>query len=118
FQGLGPRITVPNPAFDPAEDDPEEVPTTLSLPVGGRSLTEFAIEGRYRFGNYGVVAFVDAGSVSTEEYPAFDDFRVGVGIGGRLYTNFGPLRIDIATPIGRREGESLISLYVSIGQAF
>jgi translocation and assembly module TamA len=118
FQQLGPRITVPNPAFDPEEDDPEEVPTTLSLPVGGRSLTEFAIEGRYRFGNYGVVAFVDAGSVSDKEYPGFDDFRVGVGIGGRLYTNFGPLRIDIATPIGRRENESLISLYVSIGQAF
>jgi translocation and assembly module TamA len=118
FQELGPRITVANPDFDPAEDDPEEVPTTISLPIGGRSLAEFAIEGRYRFGNYGVVAFIDGGSVSDEEYPGFDDFRFGVGIGGRLYTNFGPLRIDIATPIGRREGESLISLYVSIGQAF
>jgi len=118
FQQLGPRITVANPDFDPEEDDPEEVPTTISLPIGGRSLTEFAVEGRYRFGNYGVVAFVDAGSVSDKEYPGFDDFRVGVGVGGRLYTNFGPLRIDVATPIGRREGESLVSLYVSIGQAF
>ncbi len=118
FQGLGPRITVPNPAFDPVEDDPEDVPPTLSLPVGGRGLTEFALEGRYRFGNYGVVAFVDAGSVSEEEFPTLDDLRFGVGIGGRLYTNFGPIRIDLATPIGRREGESLISVYVSIGQAF
>jgi translocation and assembly module TamA len=118
FQQLGPHITVPNPRFDPAEDDPEEVSPTLSLPVGGRSLTEFAIEGRYRFGNAGVVAFVDAGSVSEKEYPGLDDLRFGVGIGGRLYTNFGPIRVDIATPIGRREGESLISLYISIGQAF
>jgi translocation and assembly module TamA len=118
FQELGPKITVPNPAFDPEEDDPEEVPTTLLLPVGGRGLTEFAIEGRYRFGNYGVVAFIDAGSVSDEEFPTLDDLRFGVGIGGRLYTNFGPIRIDVATPIGRREGESLISLYISIGQAF
>jgi outer membrane protein assembly factor BamA len=70
----GPRITVANPEFDPEEDDPEEVSPTLSLPIGGRSLTEFAVEGRYRFGNYGVVAFVDAGSVSTQEYPTFDDF--------------------------------------------
>jgi translocation and assembly module TamA len=118
FQGLGPRITVANPAFDPAEDDPEEVSPTITLPIGGRSLTEFAIEGRYRFGNYGVVAFVDGGSVSEKEYPGFDSFRLGVGVGGRLYTNFGPLRVDIATPLGRREGESLVSLYVSIGQAF
>ena len=118
FQELGPRITVANPRFDPAEDDPEEVSPTLSLPIGGRSLTEFAIEGRYRFGNYGVVAFIDGGSVTDQEYPGFDDFRFGVGVGGRLYTNFGPLRVDIATPIGRREGESLVSLYVSIGQAF
>ncbi|HEY0114525.1 MAG TPA: BamA/TamA family outer membrane protein [Allosphingosinicella sp.] len=118
FQELGPRTIVPNPDFDPVEDDPEEVPPTLSLPIGGRGLAEFAIEGRYRFGNYGVVAFVDAGSVTEQEYPSFDDMRFGIGIGGRLYTNFGPLRIDIATPIGRREGEALISLYVSIGQAF
>jgi translocation and assembly module TamA len=118
FQELGPRTIVPNPAFDPAEDDPEEVPPTLSIPIGGRGLTEFAVEGRYRFGNYGVVAFVDAGNVDENEYPSFNDMRFGVGIGGRLYTNFGPLRLDVATPIGRREGESWISIYVSIGQAF
>ena len=118
FQQLGPRITVANPDFDPLEDDPEEVSPTLSLPVGGRGLTEFAIEGRYRFGNYGIVAFIDAGSVSENQYPGFDDLRFGFGVGGRLYTNFGPIRVDIATPIGRREGESLISLYISIGQAF
>ena len=39
-------------------------------------------------------------------------------IGGRVYTNFGPMRVDVATPIGRREGEALVSVYVSIGQAF
>jgi translocation and assembly module TamA len=88
------------------------------VPLGGRSLAEFAIEGRYRFGNYGVVAFVDAGQVYESQFPTFDSLRFGVGIGGRLYTNFGPIRLDVATPIGRRPGESLISVYVSIGQAF
>jgi len=44
--------------------------------------------------------------------------RFGAGIGGRLYTNFGPLRVDVATPIGRRKGESRFAIYVSIGQAF
>ena len=65
-----------------------------------------------------MVAFVDAGQVYESEHPTFDDMRFGVGVGGRLYTNFGPIRLDVATPINRREGESRISIYVSIGQAF
>lgn len=116
FQELGPREIVPNPDFDPA--DPDAAPATLAIPLGGRSVNEFAIEGRYRFGDYGVVAFVDAGQVYESEYPQFSNLRFGVGIGGRLYTNFGPVRVDIATPINRQQGESKISIYVSIGQAF
>ncbi|HJS10776.1 BamA/TamA family outer membrane protein, partial [Sphingopyxis sp.] len=42
----------------------------------------------------------------------------GAGIGARYYTNFGPMRFDIATPIGRKPGEARVSVYVSIGQAF
>jgi translocation and assembly module TamA len=116
FQELGPRQVVPNPDFDPTEPDKE--PETLSVPLGGRSVNEFAIEGRYRFGNYGVVAFLDAGQVYEGSTPKLSDLRFGAGIGGRLYTNFGPLRVDVATPLGRRRGESWITLYVSIGQAF
>ena len=116
FQELGPQQTVPNPDFDPAE--PDKHPATIQIPLGGRGLAEFAAEGRYRFGNYGVVAFVDAGSLTEREYPDFSDMRFGVGVGARLYTNFGPIRLDLATPIGRREGEALVTVYVSIGQAF
>jgi translocation and assembly module TamA len=87
-------------------------------PIGGRSLTEFALEGRYRFGDYGIVGFIDAGRVGTGQTPGLSDLRYGLGIGGRLYTNFGPLRVDVATPIGRRAGESIVAVYVSIGQAF
>ncbi|HYD12482.1 MAG TPA: BamA/TamA family outer membrane protein [Allosphingosinicella sp.] len=88
------------------------------VPLGGRSLFEFALEGRYRFGNYGVVAFIDGGQVYEAQYPTFDSMRFGVGIGGRVYTNFGPVRVDLATPIGRRQGEAWLTVYVSIGQAF
>ncbi len=116
FQELGPREILPNPNFDP--ENPDDKPATISVPIGGRSLNEFAIEGRYRFGNYGVVAFLDAGQVYESQYPTFDNLRFGVGVGARLYTNFGPLRLDIATPLGRREGESRIAVYMSIGQAF
>ncbi|MXP26590.1 BamA/TamA family outer membrane protein [Altererythrobacter indicus] len=99
YQQLGPK--------DPDND-----------PIGGRSLNEAAGEVRYRFGNFGVVGFVDAGQVYEESLPQFSDIRFGAGIGGRFYTNFGPLRLDVATPLGRKPGESKISVYVSIGQAF
>jgi translocation and assembly module TamA len=99
FQQLGPR-------------DPD------NNPIGGRSTNEAAVEARYRFGNYGVAGFVDAGQVYESSLPRFNDWRFGAGIGGRFYTNFGPLRLDIATPINRQPGESRISVYVSIGQAF
>lgn len=87
-------------------------------PVGGRSVNEFAVEGRYRFGNYGIVGFVDAGQVYESQLPQFSDIRYGVGLGGRFYTNFGPFRADIAMPINRQPGESKFSLYIGIGQAF
>lgn len=87
-------------------------------PIGGRSVNEFALEGRYRFGNFGVVGFVDAGQAYVSSIPKFDDWRVGVGLGGRFYTNFGPVRLDLATPVNRRPGDSRFSVYVSIGQAF
>lgn len=99
YQELGPK--------DPNDD-----------PIGGRSVAEAAFEGRYRFGNFGVVGFVDAGQVYRGSAPTFSDLRFGAGIGARYYTNFGPMRLDVATPIGRKPGEALVSVYVSIGQAF
>lgn len=87
-------------------------------PTGGRSLNEAAFEVRYRFGDYGVVGFVDVGQAYAKSMPDFSDLRVGLGLGARIYTNFGPMRLDIATPLRRRPGESKINVYVSIGQAF
>jgi translocation and assembly module TamA len=117
FQELGPKVEVANPKFDPLDPEEKADPTIL-IPTGGRSMVEFALEARYRFGNYGVVGFVDAGQVYESQTPRLNDMRFGVGIGGRLYTNFGPLRADIAMPVGRRRGESRFAVYVSIGQAF
>jgi translocation and assembly module TamA len=99
YQRLGP--------FDPNGD-----------PVGGRSINEFSIEARYRFGNYGIVPFFDGGNAYSSTFPQFDHLHFGAGIGGRLYTNFGPLRIDVATPLNPRKGDGRIALYISIGQAF
>ncbi len=87
-------------------------------PVGGRSLNEFSIEARYRFGNFGIVPFFDAGNAYETVYPKGGDLRYGAGIGGRFYTNFGPMRIDVATPLNPRPGDGKVALYISIGQAF
>jgi translocation and assembly module TamA len=87
-------------------------------PLGGRSVNEFALEARYRFGNYGIVPFIDAGQVYESTMPKFTGLRYGAGIGGRYYTNFGPFRVDVATPLGRKKGDPKVALYFSIGQAF
>ncbi len=87
-------------------------------PLGGLSLVEAAAEVRYRFGDFGAVGFIDAGQVSERTAPTLSGLRTGIGVGARYYTNFGPLRVDVATPLGRRRGESLINVYISIGQAF
>jgi len=91
-------------------------------PTGGNSLTEAAFEVRYRtnlFGSdIGLVTFVDAGQVYASSLPKFTDLRVGAGVGLRYFTSFGPVRIDVATPITRSPGDPRVAFYVSIGQAF
>jgi translocation and assembly module TamA len=104
FQRLGPR--------DPIFDDP----------IGGRSLAEFSLEARVRTGLFGgalgIVPFVDAGNIYTSSTPQLDDLRFGAGIGVRYHTNFGPIRVDVGTPLNRRSGDDRIAVYVSLGQAF
>lgn len=87
--------------------------------TGGRSLIELSGEVRWRADDrLGYVAFVDAGSAGSDIQPSVADMRLGAGIGIRYYTDFGPLRADIAVPLRRREGEAAVQFYISIGQAF
>ncbi|EQB31796.1 autotransporter assembly complex protein TamA [Sphingobium ummariense] len=87
-------------------------------PIGGKSLAEFALEARVRFGALGVVPFVDAGNISTSFLPRFRDLRIGAGMGVRYYSNFGPIRVDVGTPINPQRGDPRVAVYVSLGQAF
>jgi translocation and assembly module TamA len=95
---------------------------TVGAPSGGRSLSELSFEARVRTGLFGgalaVVPFVDAGAVDTTTTPSFQDLRFGAGVGIRYYTNFGPLRVDVGTPLNPRKGDSRIGVYVALGQAF
>ena len=95
---------------------------SLGSPSGGRSLTEFSIEARIKTGLFGgavsLVPFIDAGSVELGVTPRLRDMRYGAGLGLRYKTGFGPIRIDVGTPLNRREGDSRVAVYVSLGQAF
>jgi translocation and assembly module TamA len=91
-------------------------------PVGGKTLSEFALEARFRLnafgGNFGLVPFFDGGSLTNKVTPGFNGWQFGAGIGVRYYSSFGPIRIDVGTPLNRREGDSRIAVAVSLGQAF
>jgi translocation and assembly module TamA len=91
-------------------------------PIGGRGLAEFALEARYRLGalggNFGIVPFLDGGSLSTGSTPDFSDWQFGAGIGLRYHSSFGPIRIDIGTPLNPQDGDAPVAVTVSLGQAF
>ena len=95
---------------------------TLGDPSGGRSLSEFSLEARVKTGLFGgalsVVPFLDAGAVDETATPRLRDVRYGAGLGVRYATGFGPLRVDVGTPLNPRQGDSRIAVYISLGQAF
>jgi len=100
YQEVGPRFTDNNPQ-------------------GGLSLFESSFEVRKRLTNqWGVVAFLDAGSVSSEVNPDFTRPKYGAGLGVRYNLGFGPLRFDVGTPLNPDKGDPLIQIYLSIGQSF
>ena len=90
-------------------------------PIGGRSALEVSLEARIKLTKtIGIVPFLEAGTVTDSALPGFGDrLFVGAGIGLRYYTSFGPVRLDIATPLNRRDGvDDLVQVYISLGQAF
>lgn len=87
--------------------------------IGGRSLFEASLEARIKITDtIGIVPFIDIGNSFASQVPDFKDLRVGAGLGLRYYTAIGPIRFDVAVPVGKRKGEAPFALYISLGQAF
>jgi translocation and assembly module TamA len=87
--------------------------------IGGRSLFDVSAELRWRRSDkLGYVLFIDSGAAADSADKVFNDMRTAIGFGFRYYPGFGPIRIDIATPVDRRDGEDPVQFYVSIGQSF
>lgn len=66
----------------------------------------------------GVVGFFDTGRIDVGTF--FDgsgDWHSGAGIGVRYDTGFGPIRLDVAAPVGGTTGDG-VQIYVGLGQAF
>src|SRR5215469_7081079 len=91
-----------------------------NVPIGGRSSLVLNLESRIKITEtIGVVPFLDAGSYYESPLPQLGRTPLyGVGLGLRYYTAFGPLRLDLATPLRKRSGDSPVQVYISLGQAF
>ena len=70
-------------------------------------------------GNFGLVAFADAGYVGEEEF--FDgsgEWHTGAGVGLRYDTGIGPIRVDLAVPTSGKTTDTQYQIYIGIGQSF
>lgn len=103
--------------------------------LGGASVVEFNMELRHKVTDTIQLAlFSDIGGAFENNTPDFDEVLIGAGGGVRYLSPIGPLRIDIAVPVERRQffvddptaddGRSrvfqdpAIQFYIAIGQAF
>lgn len=90
-------------------------------PLGGDSVATFSAEMRLRVTELiGIVPFLDGGSAFTKALPPYDQpILLAGGLGLRVYTPVGPIRLDVATPLTRRKDiDDIAQFYCSIGQSF
>lgn len=117
-------VSAVDPTIDATTDPigPELIdPGTQDIkPLGGLSFSEVSFEVRSRISqSLGITVFVDGGYAYSDKAPKVgNDYLWSAGLGLRYHTSFAPFRIDIATPLDKREGDDSIQLYIAIGQAF
>lgn len=92
-------------------------------PIGGKNALEFGIEPRIKLSRkWGFVVFYEGGFLGSQGITK--NFVHGAGFGVRYYTDFGPIRADIAFPLKKRykpNGKPVdapFQFYVRIGQSF
>lgn len=87
--------------------------------IGGDRFVAFSAEARVGIrGNFGAVAFYDAGFVGVEDFSEDNGaWHSGAGLGLRYDTGIGPIRLDVAAPVSGDTGDG-VQIYLGIGQAF
>ena len=85
---------------------------------GGRSFLGISVEARFDLTDtIGIVGFADTGYIGSGSF--FDNsgkWHSGVGLGLRYDTGIGPIRLDVAVPVGG-SGKGA-QIYIGIGQSF
>jgi translocation and assembly module TamA len=93
--------------------------SAVEYKTGGTLFMAASAEARVKVSDtIGVVGFVDVGRVDVNSF--FDNaggWHAGAGLGVRYATAVGPIRLDLAVPVGGDTGEGL-QIYVGLGQAF
>jgi outer membrane protein assembly factor BamA len=88
-------------------------------PLGGEAM--FVTNQELRFPVWSIlsgVVFFDAGNVWSTRDAVESSLFKSLGAGLRADSPVGPLRIDIAFPLDRREGDPEYKVYFGLGQAF
>ena len=87
--------------------------------TGGSFFLGSSLEARVKVSRkIGIVGFFDAGRIGLDSLT--DDaggWHSGAGLGLRYDTPVGPIRLDVATPVGGNTGDG-VQVYVGLGQAF
>ncbi len=109
FQSLGTTVPVQNPDGTVTQED-----------YGGKSFLGAQLEARVAVtDSIDAVGFADIGIVDATQFPTEDaNWHAGAGVGVRFNTPIGPIRLDIATPLGNGEDFSAVEFYFGIGQTF
>ncbi|MBZ0271058.1 outer membrane protein assembly factor BamA [bacterium] len=90
-------------------------------PIGGYFMAYSNTEFRIPIGdtNFGILAFFDAGNVSSEFKTWYiDKVRTTTGLGFRYLTPVGPISADYGFKLNREPHESYGEFYITVGNAF
>lgn len=130
-RGFGERKLSPShigPPLD-AQGMPVDNPTNVSVPYGGGALIDTSVEARFPITTIkemplGGVMFLDGGDV-TEHTSDLDvtNLHWALGLGIRLQTIVGPVRLDFGYRLNRTGGnnpdpDSHFAYHLTIGEAF
>ncbi len=114
------RLPLPERFFAGGDFSFRGFPTDGVLEEGGNGLALGSLELRFDASSrFSLALFSDFGNV----YPfvsdiALGDMRASAGAGLRYKSAFGPLRLDWAHKLDRREGESASRFHLTVGHAF
>jgi translocation and assembly module TamA len=92
---------------------------TTDTTIGANHFLGGSLEARVKTSEtIGVVGFIDIGRIDVDGFFSdTGDWHAGAGLGIRYATGVGPLRLDVAAPVGGTTGNG-VQLYLGLGQAF